>query len=257
MKHKLNKFMERRLVISEIDGDTSFHNVSLKVSTGGIIGVSRVSGMRILNEIQNTFFNHSQIKKIFELENNGLRIKPIQKKILDDAVRGFSKDIQCMAYAYYLAINGAEAHYVDMTFTYETLNSLSISELGLAAGTKGKYTDDNYGGGVNTSYGMGTLSVVILDSKADIGDFTYSPNGVDYPRRSMPAELLAHEMLGHGYGRVKRSISYGHADAVQMSNLYWRTRGYINFYRNGSWHGTQVRLNSSQANSIPNHFIYR
>lgn len=80
MKHKLNKFMERRLVISEIDGDTSFHNVSLKVSTGGIIGVSRVSGMRILNEIQSTFFNHSQIKKIFELENNGLRIKPIQKK---------------------------------------------------------------------------------------------------------------------------------------------------------------------------------
>ncbi len=249
--------MERRLIISEIEGDTRFNSVTLQVSTGGIIGVSKVSGMRVLNEIQNTFFNHSQIKEIFELESNGLRIKPIQKKVLDSAIRGFSRDIQCMAYAYYLAINGTEAHYVDMTFTYETLNKLSISELGLQARTKGKYADDNYGGGVNTSYGTGTISVVVLDSTADIGDYTYSPTGVDYPRHSTPAELLAHEMLGHGYGRVKRSSTYGHADAVQMSNLYWRTRGYTNFYRNGSWHGTQVRLSNSQANSIPNHFIYR
>ncbi|MBL1223359.1 hypothetical protein JET18_21135 [Chryseobacterium sp. L7] len=246
--------MARTLTIKKINGNTKFQQ-TIPVITGGIIGVSRVSGMRILNEIQNSFYNYEDIKKIFKLEDNGLKMHIITRADLEAAIRGQNADIRSLAYAYYLAINSSHSHYVDMTFTYETLNTRTITTLGLQPKTKGLQADNDYGGGVNTIYpGGGTLTVVVMDSKADIGDFTYAPNGVQYPRHSTPAELLAHELLGHGYGRVIGSSTYGHEDAVRMSNLYWRARGYYNFFRNGSWHGTQVLLSRSSANLIPTHF---
>lgn len=244
---------KRTLTIKKVNGNTNFQT-TIPVITGGIIGVSKVSGMRILNEIQNSFYNYEDIKKIFKLENNGLKIHTISRTDLEASIRGKNTDIRSLAYAYYLAINSNNSHYVDMTFTYETLNTRSINALGLQPRTKGLQADNDYGGGVNAFYQGGTLTIVIMDSKADIGDFTYAPNGVQYPRNSTPAELLAHELLGHGYGRVINSSTYGHEDAVRMSNLYWRARGYNNFYRNGSWHGTQVLLNKSSANQIPTHF---
>lgn len=244
----------RTLTIKKVNGNPNF-KATIPVVTGGIIGVSKVSGMRILDEIQNSFYNYDAIKKIFKLEDNGLKMHTISRTDFENAIRGQNTDIRSLAYAYYLAINSNSSHYVDMTFTYETLNTRSINALGLQPKTKGLQADNDYGGGVNTAYSGGTLTVVVMDSKADIGDFTYAPNGVQYPRHSTPAELLAHELLGHGYGRVISSSSYRHEDAVRMSNLYWRARGYHNFYRNGSWHGTQILLNKSSANQIPAHFI--
>lgn len=245
--------MPGTLTIKNVNGNTTFQS-SLQVVTGGIIGVSRVSGERVLNEIQNSFYNHNDIKRIFELEDNRLKIKPISRVDFEAVINGHNTDIRSLAYAYYLAINSSTSHYVDMTLTYETLNNRSITALSLPAKTKGLQADNNYGGGVNTSYLGGTLTVVVMDSKADIGDFTYAPNGVQYPRHSTPAELLAHELLGHGYGRVIASATFRHEDAVRMSNLYWRARNYHNFYRNGSWHGTQVLLSKASANQIPIHF---
>ncbi|PUB34711.1 hypothetical protein C8J95_102379 [Elizabethkingia sp. YR214] len=245
--------MTSTLTVKNVNGNTKFQP-NIQVITGGIIGVSKVSGLRILDEIQNSFYNHESIKKIFKLEDNGLKMHTIARNDLEAAIIGQNTDIRSLAYAYYLAINSNKSHYVDMTFSYETLNSRSISALSLPARTKGLQADKNYGGGVNTGYSTGTLTVVVMDSKADIGDFTYAPNGTQYPRHSTPAELLAHELLGHGYGRVENSATYGHEDAVRMSNLYWRARGYHNFYRNGSWHGTQVLLNKISANQIPTHF---
>lgn len=245
--------MARTLTIKKINGDSKIQP-TIQVVVGGIIGVSKVSAMRILNEIQNSFYNYSDIKEIFKLEDNGLKIHTITINDLDKAIRGKNSDIRSLAYAYYLAINSNHSHFVDMTFTYETLNARSITTLGLQPNTKGIQADNEYGGGVNTSYPGGTLTVVVMDSKADIGDFTYAPNGVQYPRHSTPAELLAHELLGHGFGRVIRSSTFGHEDAVRLSNLYWRARGYHNFFRNGSWHGSQVLLNKSSANLIPTHF---
>ena len=124
----------------------------------------------------------------------------------------------------------------------------------LPSNTKGLFIDSEMGGGVNINYLGGSFSIIVLDSKADIGDFTYAPNGVNYPRLSTPAELLAHELLGHGYGRVINSPNYRHNDAIQMSNLYWRVRGYFNFYRNGATHGGRIILSRDVANQIPQHF---
>ncbi|QAR30263.1 hypothetical protein EQP59_02255 [Ornithobacterium rhinotracheale] len=246
----------KTLYIKSIDGCTDFQDKIVHILSGGIIGVSKISAARILNEIHNTFYNYPDIKKIFKLESNNLKISRISRSVLDNAIRRYNTDIRSMAFAYFLVINDSNTHYVDMTFTYETLNNISTEALNIPNGTKGEYADNHYGGGVNTSYRNGTLSVILLNSKIDIGDFTYAPNNVNYARFSTPAELLSHELLGHGYGRVIGSPTYRHEDAIQMSNLYWRVRGYNNFYRNGNYHGTQIILNKRIANKIPPHFIY-
>ncbi|SIS49677.1 hypothetical protein SAMN05421639_1072 [Chryseobacterium shigense] len=248
--------MSGTLTVKNVNGKTKFQP-SIQVITGGIIGVSKISGERILNEIQNSFYNHNDVKAIFQLEDNRLKMKAIPQATLENAIRNHNTDIRSLAYAYYLAINSSTSHYVDMTFTYETLNNRSITALPsfhLSPNSKGLEIDKQAGGGVNTSYLGGTLTVVVMDSKADIGDFTYAPNGVQYPRHSTPAELLAHELLGHGYGRIIGSSTYRHEDAIRMSNLYWRARGYHNFYRNASSHGTGFLLTKASANQIPTHF---
>ena len=42
-------------------------------------------------------------------------------------------------------------------------------------------------------------------------------------------------MLGHGLSRSK-GYSNTNLIAIQMTNLYWRVRGYNNFYRDGTYH---------------------
>jgi hypothetical protein len=79
--------MPGTLTIKNVNGNTTFQS-SLQVVTGGIIGVSRVSGERILNEIQNSFYNHNDIKSIFELEDNRLKIKPISRVDFEAAING-------------------------------------------------------------------------------------------------------------------------------------------------------------------------
>lgn len=242
------------LRIKLINKSTEFRHIVLPVISGGIIGVSKVSGMRILNEIHNSFYNYDDIKKIFKLEDNGLKIHTITSVELEKAIRGKNIDVRSLAYAYFLTANSRTSFYVDMSFSYETLNIRSIDALHIPQKSKGLYADIQYGGGVNTISNGAIYTVVIMDSKVDVGDFTYAPNGVNYPRHSTPAELLSHEMLGHGYGRSIGSSTFGHEDAVQMSNLYWRVRGYNKFYRNGMSHGTHVKLNKTIANTIPIYF---
>ena len=85
-------------------------------------------------------------------------------------------------------------------------------------------------------------------------DFVYASNKVHYNRISTPAELISHELLGHGVGRVLGTTGYFHNDAIQMSNLYWRVRGYKTFYRDGTYHGSQVVLSPQTAQKIPTHY---
>ena len=50
-------------------------------------------------------------------------------------------------------------------------------------------------------------------------------------------ELIAHEVLGHGFGYSIGSNSAKSHDAIQMTNLYWRAQGKYHFFRDGSHHG--------------------
>ena len=98
----------------------------------------------------------------------------------------------------------------------------------------------------------GSFTIIVVNSIVNI-DYVYAANGHHYSRFSTPAELLAHELLGHGYGRSVNSKTSRHLDAIQLTNLYWRVRGYINFYRDGTNHGkTGSRIfHKSEATGIP------
>jgi hypothetical protein len=70
-------------------------------------------------------------------------------------------------------------------------------------------------------------------------------------RNSSAGELIAHEMLGHGFNSTSGSPTSDHEDAIQMTNLYLRAQGITNVYRDGTQHGTGVQLTNGQATAIP------
>lgn len=240
-----------------LTGGSISSSIPIIVTNEGVKGVSKVSALRIRNEILNTFYDknkYAKLRKLFQLDRDGLTIKKIDNSEFEDAIKGLSLDERSLANAYFLIINSQKLHLVDMTKRDEKISSIAISSLLLPIGSKGIEVDSSFGGGVNAVYPNGTISVIVIDSEIDIGDFTHKIKGIAYERYSTPAELLAHELLGHGYGRVIVSPTYKHEDAVQMSNLYWRVRGYNNFYRNGRTHGSSIILDENIANKIPSFF---
>ncbi len=233
-----------------------------------IKGVSKISAIRIRNEILNSFQGNKfkALRALFVIDTDGLTMKRIDQSAFNHAIQNLTVEEKALAKAYFEAINSSETHMVDMTFSYETINNQSINAFQsvnfgsssnpqyLNQGNQGNVLDPWVGGGVNLgTANNGSFSIIILDSKVGV-DFIYKKNGVHYNRFSTPAELLAHELLGHGFGRSINSSTYSHEDAVQMSNLYWKVRGYTNFYRNGTRHGSGMVLLESVARDIPIHF---
>jgi hypothetical protein len=104
----------------------------------------------------------------------------------------------------------------------------------------GHGVDIKTGGGENFNgffYGLGentTLSVLVSDTKTFTGDYVQK-NGEYVSRHPSLGELVSHEVLGHGTGRIYSSNEFDHKDALQMSNLYLRAQG-IPLYRDGSDH---------------------
>ena len=114
--------------------------------------------------------------------------------------------------------------------------------------------DELCGGGVNTKAGRnGSFTIVIMNSVKNV-DFVYVSNGVHYNRRSTPAEILAHELLGHGLSGSFGIYHSSDINAIQMTNLYWRVRGYHGFYRDGTDHHEPI-LSKSKAINIPYYLI--
>lgn len=66
---------------------------------------------------------------------------------------------------------------------------------------------------------------------------------------SSGGELLAHELLGHGVGRVTGSVGARHADSIQLTNLFMRVSGNGHLQRDGTSHGG--RLTSAVSGSVP------
>ncbi len=124
----------------------------------------------------------------------------------------------------------------------------------------GNDVDELAGGGANARWKDGTYTVMVVHSKKDVDDYVLNTGTMKLPqvpltRHSTPAEVLVHEVLGHGYGRMINSPGFGHEDAIQMNNLYWRVRGHKQFYRVGRSHGiVPIILCEELANSIPVHF---
>lgn len=225
--------------------------------TGMIVkGVSRISSMRVLDELHNTFPGKEceSLRALFRLESDGLTVARIDRQEFLSAISGLNSDQQALAWLYYSAINDNHTFIIDMCKQSEPLSQVVINNVKIVNdyNCKTGADFDRITGGV-ASLGKITIALIIIDSKSPVS-YVYKSNGVQYSRYSTPAEIMAHEVLGHGLSFVKGSQTYNFKDAIQITNLYWRVRGYTNFYRDGRDHSKkkgEAPLPYSQANSIP------
>ena len=216
-----------------------------------IIAVSKISGLRLLNEIHNTFYGEQfeKLNSLFQLSDDGRTLRGIKRSEFSTAIKNLNPDEKALAIGYYKAINSKDVHYVDMTLREESLNPMTIDHFRDFNFRTGRQIDHDTNGGVNTDSGRnGSFSIVIMNSIANV-DFVYSSNENHYNRKSTPAEILAHELLGHGFSSSIGSPGSKYIDAIQLTNLYWRVRGYHLFYRDGTNHGW--KMTKSKATSIP------
>lgn len=221
-----------------------------------IQAVSKVSGARLLNVIHTTFDGpkFKDLLRLFKLNRDGMTMQSINPEAFDKAINGLSSDEKALAKAYYLAINSSDMHHIDLCLQDEDLNSKTKKAFNEKRWTSGTEVEYFTGGGINKKTKNGSFTIVIMDSTTGIA-YTHNKTKMAYKRYSTPGELVSHELLGHGYGRSIGSPSSRHEDAIQMTNLYWRVRGYNNFYRNGSDHGiNNPTLSKSIANEIPKHY---
>jgi hypothetical protein len=210
-----------------------------------IRGVDAASGSHMLSTIRNSFSNQS-VKELFTLASDGKTMSSISESAFVEAVKNVGADEQQLAYSYFRAINGTDVHTVEMTERDKALSGIAKDLTGLSLGSD---IDKKYGGGVNISVKGGSFSVIVLNSKANIADYSIVHGGIGL--RSSPEELFAHEVLGHGSGRALGSTTHNHIDAIQMTNLYLRSAGEHVTYRTGTGHGTRQLIPKSIANEIP------
>ena len=225
----------------------------LDVNGDSLKAVSRISGYRLVNEIHNTFQGKrfDKLNTLFQLSSDGKTMKGINKRQFIEAIEGLSPDEKALAKGYFKVINSNGIHWVDMTMRNEYLHKKTRYFFQITKWQTGADVDFPYGGGVNCSYANnGYFTIIVMDSSAEV-DFVNRANGLHYKRHSTPAELLAHELIGHGLGRSVNSIYSRHIDPIRLSNLYWRVRGYRSFYRDGNDHGDKTILSRAIATGIP------
>lgn len=117
--------------------------------------VSKISALRIRNEILNSFPGEecAALRILFQLDGN--QMKTIDENVFNEAINGINDDQKALANAYKETINSPETHYFGMTMSYETLNPITTSALGLPADTKCSFIDQTGGDGGNMPYGYG------------------------------------------------------------------------------------------------------
>ncbi|WP_089837093.1 hypothetical protein [Chitinophaga filiformis] len=89
-----------------------------------------------------------------------------------------------------------------------------------------------------------------MDSKVE-ADFDYRIGKKYIKRGPSFGEALAHEILGHGVPDVKGQAGFKQEDAIQMTNVYLRSQGEMNIYRDGGQHARTGHLDPEIAKGIP------
>jgi RHS repeat-associated protein len=213
-----------------------------------LIGFSTASAQKMQTTMKNDFAGNKATQSLFKLGKDGKTFKSINSHSFARATKNLSSDKLALATAFMEAINGTSNQVVSLVSRDQNLGS-TIS--GLLPGDKtGADIDSHHGGGVNIPYGKnGTLSVIVTNSTARVGDFVNPATGAYVTQSSSAGELLSHEMLGHGMARTTGSAT-NNQDAIQMTNMYLRSQG-STLYRDGTNHGGNLQLNAAQASGIP------
>ncbi|MGB0523804.1 MAG: RHS repeat domain-containing protein [Flammeovirgaceae bacterium] len=230
-----------------------------------IVGVNEQSGSRVRDAIHKTFEGDKfeKLRKLITLEKDGKTFASIDENAFASAIGELSDDEQALANAYFQAINASEVHTIEAVYRGEDL------AVGTPDFKTGQDVDTKAGGGANYQTANGSHSIIVMDSKAKIN--YHSNANLDklgpqaYKSSSSPGELIAHELLGHGYGNSINPSQAAHEFAIQMSNLHSRVTG-SSLFRDGQSHSTppnapqhlkrfvSTKLSQSTATAVPNHF---
>jgi RHS repeat-associated protein len=237
-----------------------------------IRGVNKLSATRFLEAINETFAGTELASPYhFGISADGHTIeagillnKRSIRKIKD-------KDVRTLAIAYYKAIKYQRVHVVEMINQDEIISEFGIEQIDTDTKRPGLYktgkdvNDKDYGGkSVSTNYfdkrpdllsggSEGSYNVIVMNPTAVLTHgYTDGVKDNYFSAKSLPGELLAHELLGHGIGRFYFNASDGTAsfESIQMGNLYLRMKGY-NRYRDS--HGVTSPEGVS-SNGIPYYF---
>jgi len=228
-------------------------------------GANEKSAQRALSIIRNTFNSMGKsgntVAKLFQLGTDGKTFSSINAGLLLRGIAGLSKEGQALAIGYFIAVNQEATNVIEVVTRNENISTYGRNLMygKESSGRTGVDIDADFGGGnsanvyqedgiVNIIRGgnYGTYASIVMDSKYKSKFMMYS-NGSHGP--SLPGELLAHELLGHGLGS-RYSFTDGKDEAVQAGNLYLRASG-KNYYRPG--HGVRPDTEHFNPNGIPPH----
>ncbi len=102
------------------------------------------------------------------------------------------------------------------------------------------------GGSYTNVDGSGSLSLIVEDDKSPADYY----NSLEQKYVSNPGgrcNIALHEIIGHGRSlSVGRGAENQHEDAILFENLLLRVMGYSHIQRDGSDHGTRVKITEPQ-----------
>ena len=232
------------------------------------------SASRELDVIQSSFpgNNATELKGLFKIGDNGVDFSAINEKDFGHAIKGLSDDEQALAYGYYSLINSTTRNTVEVVTPTERYSRQAATTIFHIPNTwtrdilptaTGKDVDYVGGGGLNWSvFGqnhdlIGRFSIFVINSGQTTGDYqTSAIAGSALHLISSGGETSAHEVIGHGLGRLSSSPTWSHEDAIQLSNLYRRINVSVPSnidWRNGTDHSSNIAIPYDKANGIPDY----
>jgi hypothetical protein len=241
-----------------------------------LIAANAASAPRLVGAAQEAFSGKTNTMDLFSLNKDGRSLNRIEEHALLRAANkdNLSGDQVQLAYAYMTAINSKNRHEI----LIRNLGDKAVVWNGLEVSDQ---TFLKSGGGFNWQLdpqSKTTFTAIVNNAQYPIGDKTarlIGPGGelvelsVSHP--SSLGELLSHETLGHGVGRVRNlrsTMDYQHKYAIQMTNLYLRAAN-TGTWRSGAAHGKTIHpalrslasrsllyptYNYHEANQVPSFF---
>jgi len=211
--------------------------------------VNGVSGERALSIIQNSFNSVSIARSLFSLADDGVTFNSISKEDIRKAKGSLSKDEAALFRGYAAAINGGETNVVEVVNRNESISEYGRKAIPNTAITTGALLDELAGAGFTGQAYYGEGNIVKLGSSGAYAVLVANAKEpVDYnngSRPSLPGELLAHELLGHGLGNRYGDDNFQRDASVKMGNTYLRATGH-DYHR--IFHAGKETLN---PNNIP------
>ena len=193
--------------------------------------VNSLSAQRAEGIIQGTFNGMGMkgyaVAQLFQVGSDGVTFDSIDKGAFNSAIQNLDADGKALAYGYYSMINESSTNMVEVVKSGEKISLYgravprNVSNTTELNSRGGGWTGSAYYDGKNVRMGNdGSYGIILMNPTSKI---SYS-NGL---RPSLPGELMAHELLGHGFyqrgsGFVDTSIQSGNAFLRATGHNYFR-----------------------------------